>query len=246
MFAKYFIDMTFSRQPFVLIFLIICLLSIHSSTNAQTDQSLGNYNTLIIKGKISPRFSLFSEDQLRATDYNLKYDYFEVKGGIFYSITPKLNLLFGTGLYNIYQPGGFFKTPAVQKEFRTWFELNFKQLYNRLNFEHRVRIEQRFIPENYKNRLRYRFGILVPVNKSKLVQGSLYIAVNDELWIPQYGLFLEMNRFFAGAGYKLNQNTTFQIGCISDTKYKPNSHYVKNYLQLMLIYDFTNSVIKHS
>ena len=207
--------------------------------HAHIKSRLGNYNTLIFKAKISPKLSVFNENQLRSNNYDLKYDYFEVKVGISYAITKNFTGLFGTGFYNIYQAGGLFQTPARQKEFRTWFELNYKNAFSRLNFENRLRVEQRFIPQNYKNRFRYRFGLMVPVNKKELVQGSIYIAVNDELWLPQYGPLIEKNRFYAGIGYKFSRNTLFQMGCINDNDYKSDGHSIKNFLQLMVIYDFT-------
>lgn len=245
MFANHLIEMNFTRRLFTAILTNICLVITYSSSNAQTDHSIGNWNSIILKGKISPRLSSMSEGHIRSSSYDFKYDYFEVKTGISYSITKNFIGLFGVGLYNTYQPGGFFQTPAQQKEFRTWQELTLKQIYKRFNFEHRARLEQRFIPENYKNRLKYRLGLIVPVNKAEMIQGSVYLTVADELFIPQYGPTVEKNRFFAGAGYKMNENATLQIGCVSDTDYKSHEYSVKNYLQLMLIYDFTKLVKKH-
>lgn len=247
MFVNYLIDMHFTKRLFTIILINTCLLFIYNSCTAQTDHDLGNWNTLILKGKLSPRLSLIGEGQIRSSSYDLKYEYFEAKTAISCTLTKNLTGLFGTGFYNTYQTGGLLQTPAKQKEFRTWLELSLKQTFNRFYFDHRVRIEQRFIPENYKNRLKYRLGLMVPVNKSGMTLGSIYLTVNDELWIPQYGQFLEKNRFFIGIGYKMmNGNTTLQIGGINDTDYKLNSHSVKNYLQLMLIYDFTNLVKKHT
>jgi len=246
MFANYFIDMNFTRQLFTIILTTACLIASYSSSKAQTEQSIGNWNSIILKGKISPKWSLLGEGHIRSSNYDFKYDYFEIKSGIGYSITKNLTGLFGTGFFNTDEPGGFFRTPALQKELRTWLELNLKQTFKRLYFEHRVRLEQRFIPNNYKNRVKYRLGLLLPVNKATLVQGSMYLAINDELFIPQHGPVVEKNRFYFGMGYKMNSNATLQLGCINDNDYKSNSHSVKNYLQLMLIYDFTNLVKKHT
>ena len=246
MFANYLLEMNFPRLLFITILTTTCLVIICSSSKAQSDHSIGNWNSIILKGKVSPRFSLMGEGHIRSNNYDLKYDYFEVKTGISYLITKNLTGLFGTGIYNTYQLVGFFRTPARQKEFRTWQELTLKQTYKRFNFEHRVRLEQRFIPENYKNRLKYRLGLIVPVNKAELVQGSIYLTVGDELFIPQHGPIVEKNRFSVGAGYKMNGNATLQIGCLSDTDYKLDSHSVKNYLQIMLLYDFTNLIKKHT
>lgn len=247
MFAKYSIIMNFPRPLRLLCLTIACLLNTCTLSIAQTDHNIGNWNSLIIKGKITPRLSLMGESNIRSSTYDLKYDYFEIKGGISCSLTTKLTGLFGTGFYNFYQKGGLFESPAVQKEFRTWLELSLKQTYHRFNFDHRIRIEQRFIPGNYKNRFRYRLALVIPVNKPQLVAGSIFLAVNDELWIPQYGPLIEKNRLYAGAGYRIKGNTSLQIGIVNDNDYKIDDHHsVTKYLQMMIIYDFTKLLKKHS
>jgi len=246
MFANYLTDMNYTSRLFVTILLTTFFISVYASCDAQEDQSLGNWNAILIKGKISPKWSLLGEGHIRSSNYDLKYDYFEIKSSIGYSVTKNFTALLGTGFFNTDEPGGFFRTPALQKEFRTWLELNLKQTFTRFYFEHRSRLEQRFLANNYKNRLKYRLGLLMPVNKAVLISGSIYVAVNDELFIPQHGVTLvEKNRLYLGMGYKINPNAAFQIGCVNDTDYKSGGHTVKNYLQLMLIYDFTNMLKKH-
>ena len=244
MFVKYFIDMNFTRRLFTTFILTSILISIYTNCQAQADHSLGNWNSIILKGKISHKWSLLSEGHIRSSNYDLKYDYFEIKSAIGYSITKNLTGLFGTGFFNTDEPGGFFRTPALQRELRTWLELNLKQNFKRFYLEHRARLEQRFIGSNYKNRFKYRLGLLLPINKADMTQGSLFLATSDELFMPQHGPVVEKNRFYLGMGYKVNHNTALQIGCINDNDYKSNSHSVKNYLQLMLIYDFTNLIKK--
>ncbi len=247
MFAKYSITMNFTSPLRLVNLTIACLIVTFTLTKAQTDHSLGNWNSLIIKGKLSSRLALMGETHVRSSTYDFKYDYFEVKGGISCSLTAKLTGLFGTGFYNSYQKGVFFESPAIQKEFRTWLELSLKQTYHRLNFDHRIRIEQRFIPKNYKNRFRYRLALAIPVNKPQLVAGSIFLALYDELWMPQYGPLIEKNRIYAGAGYRIKGNTSLQIGFMNDNTYKLDDHHtVMNYLQMMMIYDFTNLLKKHS
>ena len=92
--------------------------------------------------------------------------------------------------------------------------------------------------------LKYRLALTLPVNKPTIVQGSIYLAVNDELFMPQHGVVVEKNRLYGGLGYKLNGNAALQVGCICDTDYKSNYHTAKNFLQFALFYDFTNLVQK--
>ena len=244
MFVNYYTDMNFTRRLFTTFILTAIFIGIYTNCQAQEDHSLGNWNSILLKGKISPKWSLLGEGHIRCNDYDLKYDYFEIKSSIGYSITKNLTGLLGTGFFNTDTPGEFFRTPALQRELRTWLELNLKHTFSRFNFEHRVRLEQRFIGDNYKNRLKYRLGLLLPINKAVMTHGSLYLAANDELFMPQYGPVVEKNRFYLGMGYKMNQNTALQLGCVNDNDYKSNSHSTKNYLQIMLIYDFTKLVKK--
>ena len=244
MFAKYLTDMTISRQLYPFILTIACLICIHSSSSAQADLRLGNWNSVFLKGKLSPKFSLMGEGHIRSNDYNLKYDYYEVKAGIAYLITKNLAGLIGTGLYNTYETGELFETPALQREFRTWLELSFKQAFSRFYLDHRARLEQRFIPDNYKNRFKYRLALTLPVNMAVIDQGCIYLAVNDELFMPQHGVVVEKNRLYGGLGYKLNKNAALQVGCVFDTDYKPNYHTAKNFLQFALFYDFSNLIQK--
>jgi len=246
MFATYLIDMNFTKRIFSAILITTILITAYTSCNAQDNQSLGNWNSVLVKGKLSPKWSLLGESHIRSSNYDFKYDYFEIKMGIGYAISKNLTGLFGTGFFNTDEPGGFFQTPALQKELRTWLELNLKQTFKRFYFEHRVRLEQRFIGDKYKNRLKYRLGLLVPINKTEMVHGSIYLALSDELFMPQYGPVVEKNRFYLGAGFKMNKNAALQIGCINDNDYKPNIHTTKNFLQIMLIYDFTNLVKKRT
>ncbi len=246
MFANYLTNMNFIRRLFAAILITTIITGVYTSCHAQTDQSLGNWNSILLKGKISPKWVFFGEGHIRSCNYDFKYDYFEIKSAIGYSVTRNFVSFLGAGFFNTYEPEGFFQTPALQKEFRTWLELNLKQTFKRFNFEHRSRLEQRFIDNRYKNQLKYRLGLLLPINKAELVRSSIYLSVNDELFIPQYGPFVELNRFYFGAGYKMNEKAALQFGCVNDTDYKSKGHPVKNYLQVLLIYDFTNLFKKHT
>lgn len=237
--------MKFHNRWLTTIITIICIINIYSSSYAQTDHSLGNWNGLILKAKITTRWGLLGEAHIRSTNYNLKYDYFEVKSGISCNFTKNLIGLIGTGFYNTDTPGELFRIP-MQKEFRTWLELSFKQKFNRFYFDHRVRVEQRFIPDNYKNRLKYRFALTLPVNRAELIPGCIYLSLNDELWMPQHGVVVEKNRLYAGLGYKLNTNASLQLGYINDDNYTTHDHFIKNYLQIMVLYNFTKLIAKHS
>jgi hypothetical protein len=223
----------------------ICLLNICNSVFAQSDNSTGNWNALFWKAKLNKKWSLVGEGQIKSNTYSLKYDYYEIKAGISYALAKNLTGTFSSGLYRTFQTGGIFLSPIKQKEFRTWLELFHKLSFDHLNIDQRVRLEQRFIGDSYKNRFRYRLAFLTPFNTVRIVPGSIYLNLVDELFMPQNGLTVEKNRFYAGLGYKLNENVALQVGNMRDTDYKPDSRTRKNYVQVLFICDFTNLFKKH-
>ena len=74
--------------------------------------------------------------------------------------------------------------------------LNFKHSLNRLNFEHRSRLEQRFLSSGYQNRFRYRIGFMVNLNQDPKKQSRFFLSFNNELYIPLDGIKIEKNRLF--------------------------------------------------
>lgn len=212
------------------------------SANAQNDNNLGSWNVFIIKDQISKKISFNGEFNFRSNTFHSTYDYCEYKVGLGYSFTKNFGIAVGTGGYNTSLTGSFLTTQPSQKEFRTWLDFLLKNSYKRLNFDHRGRIEQRFTNTGYKNRLRYRLTLIVPVNKPTLADKTFFLASSDELFFGQSNPCYEKNRFYVGAGYKLNENFTFHAGNMRQIDYKKNNYVGKNYLQLMIIYNITNKI----
>lgn len=209
--------------------------------NAQIDKNIGNWDILVLKGKINKKFFFNSEFNIRSNNFHSTYDYCEYKIGLGYSITRNFGLAVGTGGYNSSLTGSFLTTQPSQKEYRTWLDLLLRNSYKRLNFDHRGRIEQRFTSIGFKARLRYRLTLTVPVTRPTLADKTFFLASSDELFFGQSHPNYEKNRFYAGAGYKLNENFTFHIGNMSQTDYKSSSSSCKNYLQIMVVYNLTHN-----
>ena len=131
-------------------------------------------------------------------------------------------------------PGGNFKTPMINDETRVWEQVTMNQNISRVKFEHRFRAEQRFTYSGYRNRFRYRLGIIVPINKKTVEDNALFTYVYDELFFTDNAPYFERNRLSAGAGYKFNKTFTLQAGFLNQFDYKINSELSQNYLQISL------------
>lgn len=120
------------------------------------------------------------------------------------------------------------KQPAkfVNNEHRIFQQVSYKHKLGRVSFNHRGRLEQRFIQVHtteageiinqgydlYLNRFRYRLMVNVPLNKSEKVFASFY----NEAFI-EFGKNVkyhnpDQNRLFIGAGYQVNNKVTVTTG----------------------------------
>ena len=178
------------------------------------------------------------ETQARSTAFYHDFFYYEVKGGIGYQLGKSFTVLAGTGSYNTYQVGGNFERPAAQLEWRIWQELTMKQDLQRLLFEHRYRTEQRITSNGYRNRLRYRMSIMLPLNKQELSTGAFYLYAWDEIFGTYKAPYFERNRVAAGAGYKAKP-FTIQMGWLNQFDYSLTQQVRRNFLQISLLFDLS-------
>jgi hypothetical protein len=227
-------------DKFIRYFLVVPILFGCYSVNAQYDNSLGNWEIFLLKGNISRKISFTGEFNIRANDFHSTYNYCEYKLSLGYSLKHNLIVGAGTGGYNTSFTGSFLTTQPSQKEFRIWVEALYKHTLSRLYLDHRVRLERRYMYSGNTNRFRYRLAINVPITKPRLSDNTVFFATSNELFIGQGHPTYEKNRFFLGAGYKLNDRFTFQLGNMNQNDYKGSNIQCKNYLYLSIICNLPN------
>jgi hypothetical protein len=227
-------------RKFFRLFFAIPILFGYYSVNAQYDSSLGNWEIFLLKGNFNKKVSFTGEFNIRANDFHSTYNYCEYKFSAGYSLKHNFVIGAGTGGYNTSFTGSFLNTIPSQKEFRFWLEAMYKHSWGRFYFDHRIRVERRFTIIGNTSRFRYRLGLNVPVTKPRLSDHTIYLAASNEIFIGQGHPSYEKNRFFAGAGYKLNDRFTFQVGNMNQNDYKGSYILSKNYLYLTFIYNLPN------
>jgi hypothetical protein len=207
----------------------VCFL--HQLTQAQTktDPQWGSWQILTIQKSGTPQRPLggFLEVQSRMNGVFRQFQYYEYKGGITRDIGPNFTLLLGGGRYVTYDYQDLGKGPLLE-EWRMWEQLNINQFLSRLKFEHRYRIEQRWINDQYRNRFRYRLNLSIPINKPKIEAKTVFASVYNEIFLNNRVPHFERNRFYVGFGYQFNQQIVVQAGWINQYNYTPTGSNAKN------------------
>lgn len=213
---------------------IICVFSL--PLWAQTEPGLGSWTVLNLRGKIAGPFYFMFETQARSQQFYNKFFYHEFKGGAGINLNKRFALFVGVGKYDTYTKGGNFMRPKTANEVRLWQEGTIKDNIGRVFFEHRFRIEQRFFTTGFRNRFRYRLGIAVPLNHSKMENKTVYLSTFNELFLTNKAPFFERNRYFLGAGYR-TKPVTIQAGWVNQFDYKLDSRLAKNFFQITFTFD---------
>jgi hypothetical protein len=195
---------------------------------------LGSWNICHVKYELNKSWSAFGEAQLRSLKFYNDFHYYEVKGGVSFRLNEEFGFSTGIGDYNTYQAGGDFVTPMINKEIRTWLQMNMYNYLHKLKIEHRYRAEQRFATNNYRNRYRYRVSFTLPIFKHKVEKKTLYLNCSNELFLGDKAPFFQRNRFFVGAGYEFNAIFSMQTGFMHQFDYRIDDETGKNFLQIAL------------
>jgi hypothetical protein len=209
--------------------------------SAQTP-GLGTWNVLTGRFNYNSKWNAFIELQLRSQQTFDHFNYHEVKGGIGYAINSSLSAIVGTGRYITYQLNDNFKTPFLVSENRIWQQLVWNQSFQKFRIEHRLRAEQRYTSNGYRNRFRYRISGIVPINNKTITNKTFFVNTSNEFHFNNEGVFFEQNRYYLGGGYNFNSQLSIQTGWIYRSDFFTNNRaQYKNFLQTSLQFTFSKS-----
>lgn len=216
--------------------ILLVALFFFSKAYTQSDK-LGTWEVLNGEYYLNNKWNLWAEGQLRSQKVYKDFYYHELKGGVNYKLNKSTIFLLGVGQYGTYSNGGNFKSPVLSHELRLWEQLTLVNNIGRIKIEHRYRVEQRWVNNDYKNRFRYRLNPLIPINKRTIEKGTVFASVYDEIFLTNKGPFFERNRVFAGAGYMISNPLTLLIGCVRQFDYSlSNPGSKKDFIQTTLFF----------
>jgi len=217
---------------------LIALVIINHAVFSQEKNDLGSWNIVNVTMKVNPKWSFFTEGQLRSLSFYDDFHYYELKLGATYKIKPNFSVTGGIGDYNTYSEGGNFLKPIQNNEIRTWAQVNLKNPFDYIIFEHRYRAEQRFTSNGYRNRFRYRLSAVVPLQGKKIEPKTFYVSVWNELFFTDKEPYFERNRLFIGGGYEFSEQLAIQTGYIHQFDYKINDETGRDFFNIALLYNF--------
>jgi hypothetical protein len=224
-------------KDFIGVVLLATLLITCSLSAQAQDSKVGTWGiaTVVLPGDSLHKWGGYSEFQIRTNGPISQFQYYEAKAGVSYDLDKNFIALLGTGTYHTYDYTDVNAGP-VTNEFRLWEQMTVNQFLYRIKFEHRYRIEQRWVNGDYRNRFRYRLNMFIPLNNTKIIAKTWFLSVFDEVFFNNKAPNFERNRVSAALGYQFNKKWIAQAGWINQRNYTTTLSSGKNNIMLMLMY----------
>jgi len=224
--------------------LIVLLISYGESIAQSAERAVVNqpleWFALNSNIKLHKRVGFAFDSQLRYVG-SLQSAQNYVRLGLDIYVTPKLSIVPIGAMYVWNYKYGEQPAEYENDEKRIWQQVMYKSNMGRFHFNHRFRMEERFIQnkksgtDDFNNefyRVRYRFQTNIGLNKEKLEPGAFYLSIWDEFF---YGWGkgdtfnkIDQNRFSVALGYQVAPKVSCTVGALYQMMVKKNGAQQEN------------------
>lgn len=182
---------------------------------------LGAWYMYFGNNKISEKLNLHNEIQYRNFDAGGDLEQLLIRTGIGYDLTENNNnVLLGYGfiLSRPYINGE--KTENI--EHRIFQQYITKQKFGRFNFQHRYRLEERFLEDDFRMRFRYFLGLTIPINNKEMQPKTFYASAYNEMFLHFDRPVFDRNRVYGALGYVISKNLRIEAGYMNQIQENKN------------------------
>ncbi|SDF48798.1 DUF2490 domain-containing protein [Cellulophaga baltica] len=198
---------------------ILCIISILITTTAINAQETGEDNwgawyMYFGTNKVSDKLSIHTEAQFRYYETTSNFNQLLLRTGLNYHINPEAIATLGYGY--ITTDGSFDELPNEEnsKEHRIFEQFILRNKVGEFHFEHRYRLEQRFLESMgetaTQHRARYRLQVTLPLTD------IFFLNVYDEVFINLQDDAFGQNRLYGALGVNVTENLAVQGGYLKN------------------------------
>ena len=229
--------------------ILAALIFIHLAANAQTQQQSSGWLLLLNNTKISEKWGVYADMQIRSSDKWENVRNFLFRPGVTYYANSKNEFTLGY-LLNQTFTSNIGSSDNMLTEHRIWEQYVYKHKISTISVAHRFRMEQRFIERYGKDdlfaqRLRYFFRFILPLAKGKQnFDKGVFAALQNELFFNVQskdqlnGKFFDQNRAYVAGGYRFNKQLDIELGYMNQASKGSFSNTANNILQFAVYTKF--------
>lgn len=174
------------------------------------EDEMGTWFMYFGTNKVAERFSIHTEAQFRFYETTSNFNQMLLRTGLNYHINPNAIATAGYGYIDTDNTFYEFEGESNSKEHRIFEQFILKNKVWEFLFEHRYRLEQRFMDfgdvTETQHRARYRIQMTLPLTD------TFFLNFYDELFINLQDDLFGQNRLYGAVGVNVTENSSIQVG----------------------------------
>ncbi len=163
---------------------------------------------------LNDRFGIWAEGQYRCYDLTGDLEQLLLRTAITYNPSGNKNVQFAQGYGYVrsepYLAGT--ESKRVTEEHRLYQQLILRQRFSPFYLQHRYRIEERFLSNDFRVRFRYFLSGNLCLNKRELSKGAIFLSAYNEIFLHSNKPVFDRNRLYAGLGCVLSKSVRMEAG----------------------------------
>jgi len=191
---------------------------INLSVSGQSN-NVGNWLVHFGNQKINDKWNIQSDFQYRDYRFIGQRNQFLARGGLGYNLKPQNhNLLLGYAYIATDAYNEFDINTSTKIENRIYQQYLYKNKLGSNSFLHRIRLEERFISNDFGLRARYFISVQKPLGNKNGTRNATYFSAYNELFIDIKETQFDRNRLYAGLGFSINESIRVETGYMIQTQ----------------------------
>ncbi|MCX6331812.1 MAG: DUF2490 domain-containing protein [Bacteroidetes bacterium] len=176
------------------------------------EEDFGKWLVYFGNQKINNKWLLQSDVQYRLNQTSEQKNQLLLRAGLGYNLTEaNNNILLGIAYIESNLLEGDVTMPSTNEK-RIYQQYLYKQKRNNLFITHRLRMEERFVADDFGLRSRYFISLQKPLNGKLLNRRSIYASCFNELFLDIKNQKFDRNRLYAGIGYGVSDDIRVETG----------------------------------
>ncbi|WP_419211881.1 DUF2490 domain-containing protein [Maribacter sp. X9] len=216
--------MNLKKIPVLFLFLVGSLFSQENTYLPNGENELGSWFMYFGTNTIAEKWSIHTEAQLRYYETPSNFNQLLLRTGINYHINSNAIVTGGYAFietdptftdYDVISGDILINNNSIS-EHRIFEQFILKNKVWEFYFEHRYRLEQRFIQNNYfgtndtQHRARYRLQVSLPLTD------IFFLNFYDEIFLNLQNQAFDQNRLYAALGINVTENLSVQLGYLKN------------------------------
>jgi hypothetical protein len=177
---------------------------------------IGNWFIYFGSQQVSKKWNWWNEVQYRNYNFAGDLEQLLLRTGLGYNLSENNNnLLLGYAFIYGEPYIGNTGEKGSTREHRIYQQFITRQKFGRVYIQHRYRLEERFLEDDFRMRFRYFLALNIPINKPAMEKNAFYFSAYNEIFLHLDKPVFDRDRVYGALGYVINNNFRAEIGMMT-------------------------------